>query len=86
MSNKHYRKWIFQMPLGFLLTSAGILVIVYAVSHRSSEQWLTWGIIGAIIFNSGLGILGNAFIHKMKSDLIQKERKRKIASQSEENG
>jgi len=74
------------MPLGFLLTSAGILVIVYAVSHHSSEQWLTWGIIGAIIFNSGLGILGNAFIHKMKSDLIQKERKRKMASQPEENG
>ena len=73
MPNKHYRKWLLQMPLGFLLVGAGIIVIMYSANKRASDEWLMWGIISATIITGGLGILGNAYIHKVKSDLIRKQ-------------
>ncbi|HET9824580.1 MAG TPA: hypothetical protein VFP87_04565 [Chitinophagaceae bacterium] len=76
MSNKHYQKWFLQMPAGFLLINAGILLIMYSANKRASDEWLMWGILSAAIITSGLGILGNAYIHKVKSDLIRKQRAR----------
>ncbi len=72
------------MPVGFLLVGAGILVIMYSANKRASDEWLIWGIISVTILNAGLGLLGNAFIHKVKSDLIKKQRTRQQHSLSEE--
>jgi uncharacterized membrane protein HdeD (DUF308 family) len=74
MANKHYQKWLLQMPFGFLLVGAGILVIMYSANKRASDEWLLWGIISASVITGGLGILGNAYIHKVKSDLMRKQR------------
>jgi len=76
MPNKHYQKWFFQMPMGFLLINAGVLVIMYSANKRASDEWLLWGIVSAAIFTSGLAILGNAYIHKVKSDLIRRQKTR----------
>jgi len=70
------------MPFGFLLVGAGILVIMYSANKRASDEWLMWGIISASIITGGLGILGNAYIHKVKSDLMRKQRTKQ--SQAEE--
>jgi hypothetical protein len=75
MPNKHYRRWLIQMPLGFLVVSAGVLLLAYADNKKIADQWFLWGAAAAIIINIGLGLLGSAFIHKMKSDLIRKTRK-----------
>ena len=64
------------MPIGFLMINAGILVIMYSANKRASDEWLLWGIVSAAIITSGLGILGNAYIHKVKSDLIRKQKPR----------
>ena len=84
MPNKHYQKWLLQMPVGFLLVGAGILVIMYSANKRASDEWLVWGLISVSILNAGLGLLGNAYIHKVKSDLIKKQRIREQHSSSEE--
>jgi hypothetical protein len=84
MPNKHYHKWLLQMPVGFLLVGAGIIVIMYSANKRASDEWLIWGLISATIITAGLGILGNAYIHKVKSDLIRKQRSREHDSPSEE--
>lgn len=62
------------MPVGFLLIDAGILLIMYSANKRASDEWLLWGIISMAIITSGLGLLGNAYVHKVKSDLIRKQR------------
>jgi uncharacterized membrane protein HdeD (DUF308 family) len=62
------------MPLGFILINAGILLIMYSANKRASDEWLMWGIVSAAIVTSGLGILGNAYVHKVKSDLIRKQK------------
>jgi uncharacterized membrane protein HdeD (DUF308 family) len=84
MPNKHYQKWLLQMPLGFLLVSGGILVIMYAANKRASDEWLIWGIISVTILNAGLGLLGNAYVHKVKSDLKRKQRTNQPHSADEE--
>ena len=72
------------MPIGFLLINAGIFVIMYSANKRASDEWLLWGIVSAAIVTSGLGILGNAYIHKVKSDLIRKQRAREQHSKVDE--
>ena len=64
------------MPIGFLLVDAGIVLIMYSANKRASDEWLTWALICAFIITSGLGVLGNAYIHKVKSDLMRKRRSR----------
>ena len=76
MPNKHYQKWLLQMPIGFLVVGAGIVVIMYAANKRASDEWLMWAIIAVFIVTTGLGILGNAYVHKVKSDLIKRQRSR----------
>jgi len=63
------------MPLGFLIVSTGILLVMYAAERKIADQWFLWGAAAAITINIGLALLGSALIHKMKSDLIRKTRK-----------
>jgi hypothetical protein len=84
MPNKHYQKWLLQMPIGFLLVGAGVVVIMYAANKRASDEWLIWAIISVTILNAGLGILGNAYIHKVKSDLMRRQRTTTRHSSDEE--
>ena len=80
MANKHYRNWLYQMPLGLVFTAASIIVLMYSIKNRPDEQWLMWAVISAVGFIIGLSLFGNALIHKMKSDLIRKSKKRKTSS------
>lgn len=72
------------MPMGFLLIDAGILLIMYSANKRGSDEWLIWGIVCAAVITSGLGVLGNAYIHKVKSDLIRKQKGREEHSTAHE--
>ncbi len=72
------------MPAGFVLIAAGILVITYSMANRAQDDWLIWGMAAAVIFNLGLSLLGNAYVHKVKSDLIRKERNKHLPADEEE--
>ena len=68
MPNKHYQKWFLQMPLGFLMIDAGILLIMYSANKRASDEWLIWGIVAAAIITSGLGCWATPTQSKIRSD------------------
>ena len=70
------------MPLGFLLIAGGVLLLMYGSNKIATDDWLIWGIACAIVFIIGLALLGSALIHKVKSDLIRRER-RKVRPGSE---
>ncbi len=73
----HHQKYISKLLLGIALITTGIFVVVYLFANTSlHEDWLLWGLGIAIMINAGLILLGNAFIHKMKSDLIRKQKQR----------
>ncbi len=74
MANKHFKRWLLKMPLGFLFIAAGITAIIYPVYNRPREEWMMWGAASILTFIIGLIFLGSAFVHKVKSDLIRRGR------------
>ena len=86
MANKHFRRWLLKMPLGFLLIAAGIAAIIYPIHNRPHAEWMLWGGASIVSFILGLIFLGSAYIHKVKSDLIRRGRPRyKIVEEEEED-
>jgi uncharacterized membrane protein HdeD (DUF308 family) len=77
MSNNHQEKYITKLLFGFTFITAGILFILYAAFERTrQEDWYFWGIVASVLINAGLYFLLTAFVHKVKSDLIKKQKTR----------
>ena len=80
MANNHFEKWILKTPLGFLLVAGGIFFMYYSIAQLPyKENWILYGVISALSAAIGVYILCDAAVHKMKSDLIKKQ---KIRQQS----
>jgi len=73
------------MPIGFLFISAGILAIVYSLDKLPNNEWPIWATVSIVAVDIGLGLLGSALIHKVKSDLIRRERLRHRSTDQEED-
>jgi len=77
MSNKHEKKFIINMLIGFLLTTTGISSIIYSTYIDEHKiDWFLWAAIPVVTINAGLIFLGSAFIHKVKADLIRRQRQK----------
>jgi uncharacterized membrane protein HdeD (DUF308 family) len=85
MANKHFKRWLLKMPLGFLLIATGMAAIIYPIYKRPREEWMIWGGSSIVVFIIGLLFLGSAYIHKVKSDLIKRGRPRfKVTEEEDE--
>ena len=84
MANRHFKKWLWQFPLGLLLFNLGIGLIAYAIYHRPGEEWKIWTGVSIVILDVGLAFLGSSLVHKTKSDLIRRERSRYSHTEIEE--
>jgi uncharacterized membrane protein HdeD (DUF308 family) len=77
MSNKHEKKFIIHMLIGFLFTTTGISSIIYfAHINEHKINWYLWAAIPVVAINAGLLFLGSAIIHKVKADLIRRQRQK----------
>ena len=79
MTNRHRQKYIIRLLAGLTLVSGGILVILYVTrlgNVQVNEEWYIWAFTSLILINGGLYLLGNAFVHKVKSDLIRKQKQK----------
>ena len=77
MPAAHQEKFITKLIVGIPLITAGIFVILYASFEKGQKtDWYFWGILAAITTNAGIVLVGSAFVHKIKSDLIKKQKKR----------
>ncbi len=77
MNNKHEKKFIIYMQIGFILTTSGIAVIIYsAFTDHHKMGWIFWAAISALAINAGLLLLGSALIHKVKADLIRRQKQK----------
>jgi uncharacterized membrane protein len=71
----HKKKFIINLLIGFVLITGGLLVISYLPFLKTqSEEWylVTFAII--ILINGGLLFLGSALVHKVKADLIRRQK------------
>ncbi len=77
MSNKHETKFLRNMLIGFFLTTCGIAAIIYsAFTDEHKMDWIFWALISAVTINAGLLFLGSALIHKVKADLIRRQKQK----------
>lgn len=85
MANRHFKRWLLKMPLGFLFVAAGIAAIMYPLYKRPNQEWMIWGGASIVSFIIGLLFLGSAYVHKVKSDLIKRGRPRyKVVDEDDE--
>jgi hypothetical protein len=77
MSNTHREKYISKLLVGICFVTAGIFVILYACFEKGQKtDWYFWGVIAAVVVNAGILLMGSAFVHKVKSDLIRRQKQR----------
>jgi hypothetical protein len=79
MTNRHKQKYILRLLVGLGLVSCGILVIIYTTfldSKQRQDEWFIWAAAAILLINSGLVFLGSAVVHKVKADLIRKQKQK----------
>lgn len=76
MSNTHRDKYITKLLVGIGFTSAGIFLILFACFTRQKDDWYFWGLLSAVAVNTGLIMVGSAYVHKIKSDLIRRQKQK----------
>jgi hypothetical protein len=77
MGKPHKQKYFTNLLLGFASVSAGIFLILYASFEKSTvTDWYFWAVIAAAVICLGLFFLLTAIVHKIKADLIKRQKAR----------
>lgn len=77
MTNRHRQKYITRLLIGLAFTTGGIVAISYLTFVKSKqEEWYLWTLAAIALINGGLICLGSAVVHKVKSDLIRKQKQK----------
>lgn len=75
----HKRKWLVQAPLGLVLIGFGLCLVIEAAFYKHAGaavvNWVGYGTLALIIFNSGISVFGNAVVHKVHYDRTKKTEK-----------
>ena len=80
MANNHFEKLIIKIISGFVLIAGGIFFMYYSITKLDfKENWVLYGHIASLSIAIGALLLSIAAVHKVKSDLIKKQ---KIRQQS----
>ncbi len=78
MSNKHYKRWLIQAPVGLATIGFGACLIAEAAiekySHPDEWSWVIYGTIALVVFNAGMSIFGDAILHRSR---YERERENK---------
>ena len=74
MSN-HEEKYVSKLLMGFGAIIAGVMVILFACFERTKEDdWYGWGLVASLLLCGGVYFLLTAFVHKVKADLIRRQK------------
>ena len=71
----HEDKYISKLLVGFGAIIAAVMSIMYACFERTKlDDWYFWGVVASLLFCFGIFSMLNAFVHKVKSDMIRKQK------------
>jgi len=75
MSSDHGEKFVTKLLFGFGLVTAAIFLLYFIMFNKIlKNDWYYLGIATAILFNLGLYMLVSAAVHKMKNDMIRRQK------------
>jgi membrane-bound ClpP family serine protease len=72
----YYHRWLWQAPVGLVLIGFGACLIAEAamLKFEFPEQvwnWVGYGTLALVVFNSGLSLFGDAILHRMRYERMQ---------------
>lgn len=77
MPNTHHEKYVSKMLIGFSAVILGVFTILYSSFEKTLvSDWYFWAVIASTFICIGLYFLIHAILHKMKSDLIKRQKMR----------
>ena len=77
MPNSHSDKYITNLLLGFSFVITSVFLLLFPIFEREQkDDWYIWAIVASVILCMGLYFLVSAAVHKVKSDLIKRQRSR----------
>ena len=77
MSTGHGEKYITKLLVGFGFITVAVFLFYFVCFNRPMKDVLYfWGIATAVLFNLGLFMLVSAAVHKMKNDMIRRQKTR----------
>ena len=75
MSNGHGEKYVSKLLFGFGFITGAVFLILFVTFERPlKEDWYFWGIATALLFNVGLYLMVSSAVHKMKNDMIRRQK------------
>lgn len=77
MSTSHGEKYFTKLLFGFgFITGAVFLFYISNSVKLWKEDWYVWGLSVSILFNIGMYLFVSAAVHKVKNDMIRRQRQR----------
>ncbi|MBL0271167.1 MAG: hypothetical protein IPP99_21420 [Chitinophagaceae bacterium] len=76
----HEDKFISKLLFGFGAIIAAVMLTLFVCAERipKKDEWYWWGMAIAAILCTGIFLVASALIHKMKSDMIRKQKMRHL--------
>lgn len=75
--SSHSDKFLTKLLFGFGAVIAAVFVILFACFERTKkDDWYGWGMVASALLCTGLYLLLSAFVHKVKSDFIRRQKSR----------
>lgn len=73
----HEEKFLSKLLMGFGAIIAGVMLMLFVCFERApQDEWYWWGMGISVLFCIGVYFIASALIHKMKSDMIRKQKMR----------
>lgn len=77
MNNKHEKRFLLNTLIGLLFTTASSFAVIYICFNKQHQQdWVFWAVVTAIGFNAGFLFIGSGAVHKVKADLIRRQKQK----------
>jgi ABC-type nickel/cobalt efflux system permease component RcnA len=77
MSNSHGEKYVSNLLMGFAAVTSSIFLLLFIIFEKSQkDDWFIWGIVASLLMCIGLYLIVLATVHKVKAELIKKQRER----------
>ncbi|MEL7247910.1 MAG: hypothetical protein AAFO03_05810 [Bacteroidota bacterium] len=72
---QYYRRWMLRAPLGLVLVGFGLSLVIeagfYKHSGAATWEWVGFGTLALVVFNSGLCIFGDAILQRVRYERTQ---------------
>ena len=82
--SSHSDKFLTKLLFGFACVITAVFVIVFACFERTKkDDWYGWGLVASLLVCTGLYLLMSSFVHKVKADLIKRQKSKNVQKTNE---